>query len=177
MKRTAVVKFIGNQENYRLGCGETEWKYCRDCDSKKCFYPITYQFISGQLYNAYFLEYWQGDRTSLHVKGEDGKVDDFNPIEEFEIVSDDDDVLNRHEAIVRCVTHSYDAKLFDLNYGREYKAIGYNKDGLLLVMDESFDCYFYPRKAFEIISDKYAVLDITSNDPIYDWENTFIESV
>ena len=104
-------------------------------------------------------------------------MDDFNPIEEFEIVSDDDDVLNRHEAIVRCVTHSYDAKLFDLNYGKEYKAIGFNKDGLLLVMDESFDCYFYPRKAFEIISDKYAVLDITSNDPIYDWENTFIESV
>lgn len=172
MKKTAVVRFIGDQEKYRLHCDESNYKYCRDCIKADCQKQVCFQFIYGNLYNAYFLEYWQGDRTSLHVKGEDGEIDDFNPIEDFEIVSDEDNVLNTHEAIVRCITHEYDDELFDLNYGNEYKAIGFDCNGLYLVMDECHDCYFYSSKYFEIISDPYGVLDKDKSSHIYDWANT-----
>lgn len=89
MLKSAIVRFVGNQDNCKLGCSEK------------------YRFINGHLYNAYFLEYWQGERTNLHVKGEDGEVSDFNPFDDFEVIEDCDNVLNDHEAIVRCVTHDY----------------------------------------------------------------------
>lgn len=175
LKKTAIVKFIGKQEQYKLGCNKSCYAYCRDC--KSCKGSNTFRFIYGSLYNAYFLEFWQGERTSLHIKGEDGKIVDFVPVEDFEIISDEDNVLNTYEAVVRCVTHDYDDELFDLNYRKEYKAIGFDERGQLLVLDESYDCYFYPRKNFEIVSDPHNILDEDNNLPVYDWENTHIDTI
>ena len=46
-----------------------------------------------------------------------------------------------------------------LTYGKEYKAIGRDKDGLYLVMDNSYCCYFYSPECFEIVSDEYGILN------------------
>ena len=80
------------------------------------------------------------------------------------MIADEDNVLNLHEAIVRCNTHKYDDMIAGLRYGKEYKAIGRDKDGLYLVMDESCDCYFYPADIFEIVSDEH---DILSHRSVY----------
>ena len=45
-------------------------------------------------------------------------------------MEDVDNVLNTHEATVRCITHEYDNELFDLTYGKKYKVIGRDRDGL-----------------------------------------------
>lgn len=79
-------------------------------------------------------------------------------------MEDVDNVLNTHEATVRCITHEYDNELFDLTYGKKYKAIGRDRDGLYLVMDDSHDCYFYLPTCFEIVSDEY---DILSHRSVY----------
>ncbi len=126
--------------------------------------PSSEEFTQGEVYHAYLLEYWQGKRDSLHVKGNSGRISDFNPFEDFEVVEDDDDVLNLHEATVRCVTHRYDEMVTGLKFGREYKAIGRDRDGLYLIMDESFDCYFYPPEIFDIVSDEH---DLLSHQSIY----------
>lgn len=115
-------------------------------------------FTYGQLYEAFFLEYWQGERNSLHVRTNSGEITDFNPFELFEIVSDDDNVLNTYEAIVRYTRIKHVYSLRELQHGKEYKAIGRDKDGNYLVMDESYDCYFYPSDIFEIISDEHGIL-------------------
>lgn len=178
IKKTAIVRYIGNQERVRLSCEKTDYRYCRDCEQNNCDRSAfkSYQFIYGQLYNAYFLEYWQGERRSLHVKGSDNLIDDFNDIEDFEIIEDIDNVLNTNDATVRCITHKYE-NLERLRFGITYKAIGLNKSGLILVMDESSDCYFYPRDAFEIIEDKHGILDATISSPIYDWGRTHKDSI
>lgn len=116
------------------------------------------KFTYGEKYEAFFLEYWEGVRDSLHVRGNDGLVTDFNKFEDFTVISDEDNLLNNYEAVVRCVTHDYDDELFDLNYGAEYKAIGRDKDGMYLVMDESYCCYFYEPDCFEVIDDPYGIL-------------------
>lgn len=137
-KKPAVVKYIGKEEKNK--------------------------FSYGTLYEAYFLEYWQGERTSLHVKDNRGEITDFNPFEDFEIISDEDNVLNTYEAIVECLTHNFDDKLFDIKYGKQYKALGMDKDGYYLIMDESYDCYFYPAGYFKIIDDKF---DLLSHRTLY----------
>ena len=116
------------------------------------------KFTHGRQYEAYFLEYWEGQRTSLHVRGNDGRVTDFNPFKDFRVLSDPDNLLNTYEAVVRCITHEYDDLLMGLTYGKEYKAIGRDKDGLYLVMDNSYCCYFYSPECFEIVSDEYGIL-------------------
>ena len=115
-------------------------------------------FTNGQLYEAFFLEYWQGKRNSLHVRNNSGEITDFNRFENFEMISDEDNVLNTHEAIIRCITHKFSDMISGLRYGKEYTAIGCDKNGYFLVMDESFDCYFYPPDIFEIINDEHSVL-------------------
>lgn len=176
MKKSAVVKFIGKQEHYRLGCKKTCYAYCRDC--KQCRGSNQYRFIYGHLYNAYFLEFWQGERTSLHIKGEDGKIEDFIPFEDFEVVSDEDNVLNDNIAIVCCNTHNFENEpLEDLTFGKEYKTIGFNEDNQLLVMDNTWDCYFYSRKYFDVIEDPNSILSVEQNEPIYDWEKTHIDTL
>lgn len=178
MKKSAIVRFIGDSKYYRLSCDRSDYKYCRDCvKNSHCKHTPKYQFINGNLYNAYFLEYWQGNRDSLHVKGEDGKIDDFNAFTDFEVVADEDGVLVEHEAVVRCITHDYDNAILELKYGKEYKAIGFDKEGLYLVMDESYDCYFYHKRCFEIIDDPHRVLVPAVSTHIYDWKNTHIDSV
>ncbi len=174
MLKPAKVKFVGNGDNYKLGCEESCFTYCRDCDRKGCQEKTKKRVIFGTVYNAYFLEYWQGKRDSLHVKGEDGVIDHFIPLSDFEIISDVDNVLNNDEAIVKCVVHDYDDEVFALNYGKEYKAIGINNYGLYLILDESGDCYFYSSSAFEIVDDKFNVLNKDKHYPIYDW-NLFSE--
>lgn len=126
--------------------------------------PPSEEFTQGEVYSAYLLEYWQGERNSLHVKGNSGRISDFNPFEDFEVVEDDDDVLNLHEATVRCVTHIHDELIGGLTFGKEYKVIGRDRDGLYLVKDDSSDCYFYPPGFFEIVLDEH---DLLSHQSIY----------
>lgn len=116
------------------------------------------KFTNGRVYNAYFLEYWQGNRNSLHVENNEGEITDFNPFKDFEVISDDDNVLNTYEALVRCVTHQFDEYICGLTYGETYKAIGRDKDGMYLVMDDSWDCYFYAPECFEVIEDVHGIL-------------------
>lgn len=118
----------------------------------------TKRFTPGRIYDAYLVEYWQGVRNSLHVKGNDDKITDFNSLEDFEIVEDIDDVLNLNEAIVECITHDFDNESFCIKYGQQYKAIGMDREGLYLVMDDSFDCRFYRAECFKIIDDKHEIL-------------------
>ena len=116
------------------------------------------KFTNSKQYEAFFLEYWQGVRNSLHVRDNSGEIDDFNPFEDFEVITDEDNVLNYDEATVRCITHKFDGSILALKYGTDYKAIGCDKDGLFLVMDESYDCYFYPSDSFKIIKDEKGIL-------------------
>lgn len=131
-KKPAMVRYIGNKSNN--------------------------EFSRGKEYQAYFLEYWQGKRNSLHVKGNSGEITDFNPFEDFEVILDEDNVLNTYEAIVECLTHNFDNELFDIKFGKQYRALGVDKDGYYLIMDESHDCYFYPAGYFKIVEDKYDLL-------------------
>ena len=120
------------------------------------------KFTKGKLYEAYFIEYWEGERTSLHVRGNDGTITDFNPLEDFEVISDEGNLLNNYEATVQCITHKYDHLICGITFGKEYKVIGRDKNGLLLVMDDSYCCYFYPNDVFKIINDPYGILEETS---------------
>lgn len=119
-------------------------------------------FTFDKQYEAFFLEYWEGERNSLHVRNNLGVITDYNSFKNFEVVSDVDNILNYNEAVVRCITHKYSNAVSGLTYNKEYKAIGCDRDGLYLVMDNSYDCYFYPPEAFEIIEDKYGILQYRS---------------
>lgn len=116
------------------------------------------KFTNEMRYEAYFLEYWEGVRDSLHVRGNDGRVTDFNPFEDFIVISDDDNLLNDYEATVRCITHRLDNLIGGLTYGAEYKAIGRDKAGMFLVKDDSACCYFYNPSDFIIVDDPHGVL-------------------
>lgn len=148
--QAAKAKFIGLESNY------------------------SGKFTHGKIYDAYFLEFWQGERKSLHVRGNDGKISDFNSIDDFEIIEDRDNVLNNYEAIVRCINHKFDDQLFDLNFGKEYRTIGIIDSDTMgfcyLVMDESYDCYFYSPEFFEIVADPYNLLDRENGQHVYMWE-------
>lgn len=115
------------------------------------------KFTHGKCYEAFFLEYWEGVRDSLHVRGDDGRMTDFNHFEDFTVISDEDKLLNNYEAIVRCVNPDDDDD-FGLKFGHEYKVIGRDKDGLFLVMDETSCCYFYEPDCFEIVEDRQGIL-------------------
>ena len=56
----------------------------------------------------------------------------------------------------------YDHLICGITFGKEYKAIARDKNGLLLVMDDSYCCYFYPNDVFKIIDDPYGILEETS---------------
>ena len=78
------------------------------------------------------------------------------------IISDEGNLLNDYEATVQCITHKYDHLICGITFGKEYKVIGRDKNGLLLVMDDSYCCYFYPNDVFKIINDPYGILEETS---------------
>lgn len=121
-----------------------------------------HKFTKDKLYKAYFIEYCQGEHNSLHVRGNDGTITDFNHLEDFEIISNEGNLLNDYEATVQCITHKYDHLICGITLGKEYKAIGRDKNGLLLVMDDSYCCYFYSNEVFKIIDDPYGILEETS---------------
>lgn len=110
------------------------------------------------MYEAYFIEYWEGERTSLHVRGNDSTITDFNHLEDFEIISDEGNLLNNYKATVQCITHKYDHLICGITFGKEYKVIGRDSDGHYLVLDESNCCYFYPNDVLKIIDDPYGIL-------------------
>lgn len=195
MKRAAKVRFIGDLDRYKK-VGDS-WRYDIILDRTIHFDedgnsieqgPIpsreikvegepedfAYRFLPGEIYPAYFLEYWQGKRESLHVVDALGERGHYIPLRDFEIVEDKDDVLNLKEAVIRCITHKFDEKLFGLSYGKEYIALGRcgRKDtkGGYLVMDESRDCYCYTQHYFEIVSDPYGLLDEDTGQYVYDWD-------
>lgn len=116
------------------------------------------KFTTGERYEAYFLEYWEGVRNSLHVRGNDGRITDFNPFEDFVVISDDDMLLNDYEATIRCITHRLDDYIGGLTYGKEYAAIGRDSAGLFLVKDDSGCCYFYNPSDFVIVDDPHGIL-------------------
>ena len=127
------------------------------------------KFTRGKQYEAFFLEYWEGVRNSLHVRGNDGQVTDFNPFESFLVISDEDNLLNNYEATIKCITHRFDEDLIGgLSYGKEYKAIGRDKAGMFLVMDNSSCCYFYDPTDFIIIADPHGILSRRSVYYSYD---------
>ncbi len=153
----AKVRFIGDENAYRRGYDDC-YTYCRECDEKaNCSKTPIYKFTRGQIYDAFFLEYWCGKRESLHVIDNQGELTDFNDINDFEIVSDPDHLLNLHEAIVLCLSNAYD-EIFELKCGKTYTAIGRDKGRMFLIKDETGDCYFYPAYHFKIIEDKYEIL-------------------
>lgn len=120
------------------------------------------KFTTGKDYQAFFVEYVEGERNSLHVMGNDGEMSPDNSLEDFEIISDDDNVLNNYEAIVKCVTHDYEGVSDGITFGKEYKAIARDSYGFYLVMDNSFCCYFYAPDAFEIVADEHGILNKVS---------------
>ena len=171
MRRPAKVKFIGNPYDYKLACVNSNYKYCRDCDKRNCNLDTLFNFEKNKIYNAYFLEYWQGYRDNLHVKGEDEEVNDFIPFGDFEVIEDTDNVLSTKEAIVKCISHNYTNELLGITYGKEYRAIGIDRYGRYLVMDDSRDCYFYLPTMFEIVKDEHNILNPAKSLPIYDFKN------
>ena len=116
------------------------------------------KFTNGHRYEAFFLEYREGVRDSLHVRGNDGRVTDFNPFEDFIVISDDDNLLNDFEATVRCITHRLDDLIGGLTYGEEYKAIGRDKAGMYLIKDDSACCHFYNPSDFTVVDDPHGIL-------------------
>jgi hypothetical protein len=141
-KKPAIVRFIGNALKYK------------NLTPNKDFFIL----INGNIYEAYFLEYWEGERDALHIKCEDGIIRYFIDFSDFEIVSDEDNVLNDYEAIVRCILKQSEDSNLDLTLDKKYKVIGRDKDGMYLVMDDTYCCYFYKPELFEIISDPYGIL-------------------
>ena len=151
MKRYAIVKFIGKEEDYITGkCKDNEWEYCKQCEKKTtCKEEVFPYFRKGQEYKAYFLDYCQGKRDVLEIEAENGEILSFVPLCDFEIVSDKDNVLNNNYFLVKCIEDN----VKDLTKNKVYKALKEN-DKCYYVLDNSFDCYYYPKEYFEIYNKK-----------------------
>ena len=157
MKKFAKVKFIGNQNEYISGKNCNDWRFCKQCQSLlECNKEKIFLFIRGKEYNAYFLDYLQGVRDVLDVQAENSEVLSFIPLSDFQIVSDEENVLNENYALVKCI-EVY--KNQDLQVGKVYKALKLSPQGeYYYILDETLDCYFYPIKQFEIIEDAFELL-------------------
>ena len=142
-----------------------------------CYPNIT----SGKVYSAYFIEYWQGERRNLHLKNDKGVIDYWYDLKDFKIIEDVDYVLNFKEAKVRCIreSHSFSELALgniELTNGKEYIAIGIGgglMGGLCLILEVSYDHYFYPHAMFEIVSDPDNFLDSVDGIIVYEFVNTF----
>ena len=54
-EKNAIVKFIGDPQDYISGKECDEWVYCRDClDKKECKREKHFLFVYGREYKAYF---------------------------------------------------------------------------------------------------------------------------
>jgi hypothetical protein len=159
-KKYAIVKFVGDEEEYLIGeyCAGEEWLFCKACQemgNHKCNRPKIPMFVRNKEYKAYFLDYCQGVRDVLEVETELGTVETFIPLSDFKIVSDEFDILNEKHAIVVCLNADNQK---DLTEGKRYKALK-KREGQLYILDDSSDCYYYPKELFEIIEDKDGILN------------------
>ena len=92
-----------------------------------------------------FLRYYcQGKRDVLDIEAENGEILSFVPLNDFEIVSDKDNVLNNDYFLVKCIEDN----VKDLTKNKVYKALKEN-DKCYYALDNSFDCYYYPKEYFE----------------------------
>lgn len=123
----------------------------------KACYLFT-NFTKGKIYDAYFLDFWHGSRCILHVKGDDGSIDRNCELTDFFIISDSDNVLNTFEATVKFDDDGSAKKFPDLTIGHSYRALGCDKDGYFLVIDDSCESYFYKSSHFRIICDPHDLL-------------------
>ena len=160
MRKYAIVKFVGNEEEYLIGeyCAGEEWLFCHACQeagNHKCDRPKIPMFVKGKEYKAYFLDYCQGVRDVLEVESETGDVETYIPLSDFEIVSDEYGVLNEKHAIVKCINTE---NREDLTEGKQYKALKEEYD-CFYILDDSSDCYYYPKGLFEVMDDKDGILD------------------
>lgn len=129
------------------------------------------EFDIDGIYNAYFVEYWQGTRNNLNVRNKLGEIVNFVDLADFEIIEDRFGVLRTGEAIVKAKKSS-DAGLSGVTKDREYRAIGLgiqHHHPYYLVLDNCYDNYFYPPDWFDIISDPDGVLDPMNGIYIYCW--------
>ena len=93
MRKYAIVKFVGNEEEYLIGeyCAGEEWLFCHACQeagNHKCDRPKIPMFVKG----------------------------------------------------------------------KEYKALKEEYD-CFYILDDSSDCYYYPKGLFEVMDDKDGILD------------------
>ena len=154
LKKFATVKFIGNQAEYITGINCKEYLYCRQCNKFAfCKKGKSQLFINDKLYKAFFLDFCQGTRDALEVEAEDKSLITFLPLSDFEIISDEYDVLNKKQAIVKCITPNRE----DLQIGKEYVAIKAKND-YFYVLDDTRDCYYYPKSYFIVIEDTANIL-------------------
>ena len=119
-------------------------------------------FTIGNEYDAYLLEYQRGVRNILHVRNNYGIIVDHVPLNEIKVVSDPSEILQFKEAVVIFITQ--ENKFPKLKYGKQYRAIGCDKDGYYLVEDDSRSCFFYESSHFKIKSDPD---DILSHETVY----------
>lgn len=151
MEKFAIVKFIGNEENYVSGEICNEWLYCRDCEKHgACSKSKFNYFKKNKEYKAYFLDYCQGQRDVLEVAAENGEILTYVPLADFEIVADEDNVLKDTYIMVKCIK----ATQKDLTLNKKYKALKTDKaNKWYYVLDNSQDCYYYPKELFQIVEE------------------------
>ena len=90
------------------------------------------------------------------METESGEILSFVDACDFEIVSDEHNVLNNKQAIVRCVQ---DTGRMDLQVGKTYIALKQDKTKrMFYVLDDSSDCYYYPKALFIVLEDEYNLL-------------------
>jgi len=169
MKAPAKVKFIGDPKKYtyRHNSWDPKTDIFLEYDEYSCF-------NKDKIYEAFFLEFLQGDRVSLYVRTDSGQIEHFVHIDDFEVIEDPDNVLNKFEAIVRSKKDCREGTIFGIIKGKEYRAIGLGRNILssdlaYFVMDESHDNYYYPSDLFDIISDPNAILDPIKGIYVDEW--------
>ena len=168
MKTPAKVKFIGDPKKYTYR--HNSWDPKTDIFREYDEYSY---FDKGKIYEAFFLEFLQGDRISLYVRANSGNIEHFVHIKDFEVIEDSDNVLNMFEAIVRSKEDCREGTIFGIIEGQEYRAIGLGRNIFsnlaYFVMDESYDNYFYPSELFDIISDPNEILDPLKGIYVDEW--------
>ena len=119
MDKFALVRFIGNQQDYIFGKNCDDYKYCRDCEQRKiCNKEKGFHFIKDKEYKAFFLDFCQGARDVLEVENANGTRVDYVPLEDFQVIDDKHGVLQDKRAFVKCVVEKP-----DLTLGKTYIAL------------------------------------------------------
>lgn len=153
----ATVKFVGNGEEYISGVNCRDWLYCHQCPRwLECREPKCSRFVRDREYRAFFLDFCAGVRNVLEVEDERGEVQTHLPLSDFCIISDGQGVLCDRRATVRCIAVG---GCGDVQEGKCY--IATRADSALqyyYVLDESNECYWYPKRLFTVESDPLGIL-------------------